>query len=88
MDVWYSTKRDIEIYCKDLKRCDTLEEVEKSDIDWAISNLDIIEEYEELRRQCEKIRSWGQEWKNLSKKLIKEKEDITNLLSDKYYEKL
>lgn len=87
---WYSVQRDIEGYCKDLKRCDTVEEAEKigSDIDWAIGSLDVVEEYEELRKQCEKIRAWGQGWKDLAKKLIEQQEDVSNLLADEFYVKL
>ena len=41
LKAWYSFQRDIEGYCKDLKRCDTVEEAEKigGDIDWAIGSL-------------------------------------------------
>jgi len=84
--VWYSVKCDIEGYCKDLKRCDTVDEAEKigGDIDWAIGRLDIVEEYEELRKQCEKIRAWGQGWKDIAKKLIEERSDVSDLLADKF----
>ena len=81
---WYSVQREIEGYCKDLKRCNTVEEAEKigGDIDWAIGSLDVVEEYEELRKQCEKIRAWGQGWKDLAKKLIEQQEDVSDLLAD------
>lgn len=90
LKAWYSVQRDIEGYCKDLKRCDTVEEAEKigGDIDWAIGSLDVVEEYEELRKQCEKIRAWGQGWKDLAKKLIEQQEDVSNLLADEFYVKL
>lgn len=83
---WHSVQRDIEGYCKDLKRCDTVDEAENigSDIDWAIGSLDVVEEYEELRKQCEKIRAWGQGWKDIAKKLIEERSDVSDLLADKF----
>jgi hypothetical protein len=86
---WYSVQRDIEGYCKE-RRCDTVEEAEKigGDIDWAIGSLDVVEEYEELRKQCEKIRAWGQGWKDLAKKLIEQQKDVSNLLADEFYVKL
>ena len=84
---WYSVQRDIEEYCKDLNRCDTVYEAEKigGDIDWLIGSLDVVEEYEELRKQCEKIRAWGQGWKDIAKKLIEERSDVSNLLADKFF---
>ena len=84
---WYSVQRDIEYYCKNLRRCDTVDEAEKigGDIDWAIGSLDIVEEYEELREQCEKIRAWGQGWKDIAKKLIEERSNVSDLLADKFY---
>ena len=90
LKAWYSVQRDIEGYCKDLKRCDTVEEAEKigGDIDWLIGSLDVVEEYEELRKQCEKIRAWGQGWKDLAKKLIEQQNDVSNLLADEFYVKL
>ena len=83
---WYIVRRDMEGYWKDLKRCDTVEEAEKigGDIDWAIGSLDVVEEYEELRNQCEKIRAWGQGWKDLAKKLIEQQEDASDLLADEF----
>ena len=48
----------------------------------------MVEEYEELRKQCEKIRAWGQGWKDLAKKLIEQQEDVSNLLADEFYVKL
>ena len=47
-----------------------------------------MEEYEELRKQCEKIRAWGQGWKDLAKNLIEQQEDVSNLLADEFYVKL
>lgn len=90
LKVWYDVQRDIYGYCKDLKRCDTLDEAEKigCNIDWAIGSLDVVEEYEELRRQCENIRTWGQGWKDLAKKLIEQREDVSDLLHDKFFTKL
>ena len=87
LKAWYSVQRDIEGYCKDLKRCDTVDEAEKigGDIDWAICSLDIVEEYEELRKQCAKLRAWGQGWKDIAKKLIEERSDVSGLLADKFY---
>ena len=87
---WYSVQRDIEGYCKDLKRCDTVEEAETigGDIDWAIGSLDIVEKYEELRKQCERIRTWGQGWKDLAKYLLERQENISNFLADEFYLKL
>ena len=84
---WYSVQRDIEGYCRDLKRCDTVDEAEKigGDIAWAIESLDVVEEYEELRKQCEKIRAWGQGWKDIAQKLIEERADVSDLLADKFY---
>ena len=58
------------------------------DISWAIGSLDVVEEYEELRKQCEKIRAWGQGWKDLAKKLIEQQKDVSNLLADEFYVKL
>lgn len=84
LNQWHYMRRDIESYCKDLKHCDTVEEAEKigGDIDYSIGSLDITEEYEELRRQCENIRSWGQGWKDIAKKLIEERDDVSDLLSE------
>ena len=77
----------------DDKRNHTLAQIEEAekiggDIDWAIGSLDVVEEYEELRKQCEKIRAWGQGWKDLAKKLIEQQEDVSNLLADEFYVKL
>ena len=79
-------KQFVSKYCKDLKRCDTVDEAENigSDIDWAIGSLNVVEEYEELRKQCEKIRAWGQGWKDIAKKLIEERSDVSDLLADKF----
>jgi hypothetical protein len=84
---WYYVKREIEYCCRQLKQCDTVEEAEKigSDIDWKLESLDIVKEYEELRRQCEKLRAWGQGWKDIAKKLIEEKTDASGLLADRFY---
>jgi len=86
---WYEAQRDIEGHCKGLKRCDTVEEAGNigDDIDYLVGNLDVVEEYEELRKQCEKIRAWGQGWKNLAQKLIEQKEDVSNLLADEFFTK-
>ena len=57
-------------------------------IDQTIGGLDVVEEYEELRKQCEKLRAWGQGWKDLAKKLIEQQEDASNLLAAEFYVKL
>ena len=88
--IWYNVKRDIEGYCKDLNICYTVEEAKDigGTINWAVGSLDVEEEYEELRKQCERIRAWGQGWKDLAKKLIEQQEDVSNLLADEFYVKL
>lgn len=87
--VLYDIKKEILGYTKGLKYSDN-EEVIKiaNDIEWSINMLDIDYDLEKLRKSCEEIRTWGQEWKNLSKKLIAKQDDISNLLSDEYYLKL
>jgi hypothetical protein len=84
---WGSVRRNIEGYCKDLKKCDSVDDAEKigSDIDWEIGTLDIIAEYNELRNQCAWIRVWGQGWKDIAKKLIEERDNVDDLLSDKFF---
>lgn len=39
-----------------------------SDIAW--ESVDLEDEIEEIRSEIEKLREWGQEWKELAKKLI------------------
>ena len=87
---WYSAKCDIGGYCTDLKRCDSIEQAENigDDIEWIIERLDIDGEYEELREQCANIRAWGQEWKNIAKKLIEKQSDVSELLADEFFTKL
>jgi hypothetical protein len=90
LEAWSSVQRYIKKYCDDLKRCNTVEEAEKigGDIDSEIQSLDIKEEYEELRKQCEKIRAWGQGWKEIAEKLIEEQNDVSDLLADEFSVKL
>lgn len=44
--------------------------------------LDVKDEMEKLRKQVEDIRSWGQEWKDLSKELFKKYGSIDDTAID------
>jgi hypothetical protein len=69
--------QDLEGAMKDIGREDYKEA--ESDIDTALRNYiyDIEDNYESLRKQCEDIRAWGQQWKNLAKDLLNEYEPET-----------
>lgn len=74
--------REIKSICKDLSRVDGAEEM-ASDIDWWNGNVDFVGALEDLRTQCMNIRDWGQQWKDLAKRLIS-KVGVDELLEDEF----
>ena len=77
--------REIEIYCKDLRSVEGAESL-SSDIESSVSYYmsDKIDELEDLRKEIENIRQWGQGWKDLAKSILnnaKKEEDIVNYFS-------
>lgn len=86
---WNYVQKSINGFCKDLGRLDNVEAKGiADDIEWEIGRLDIGEEYEELRYQCDQLRKWGTEWKRLALRLIEQKEDLSDCLKDEFYLKL
>lgn len=80
----------IEGYIKDIKGTEDLDDIYKcaDDIEWEVDNLNAEPSLEELRLKCDMIRQWGQQWKDLAKKLINEREDFIDLVGDNQYSKL
>ena len=88
--------RDLEDSCeqiqsiaKDIKRTDNIEDVPSlaGDIDWHSNHIDKSSELNELRKQIELLRGWGEEWKNLAKSLLNnmsKEEDIVNHFSSEF----
>lgn len=77
--------REIKIYCKDLRSVEGAESL-SSDIESSVSYYmsDKIDELEDLRKEIENIRQWGQGWKDLAKSILnnaKKEEDIVNYFS-------
>jgi hypothetical protein len=77
---------EIERYCKDLKNTEDAESL-GSDIESSLSYYmwDKISELEDLRKEIENIRSWGQGWKDLAKSVlnnISNEDDLVHYLSD------
>ncbi len=76
---------EIESYCKDLRSIEGAETL-ASDIESSVSYYmwDKISELEDLRKEIENIRQWGQGWKDLAKSIInntKKDEDIVHYFS-------
>ena len=88
--------RDLEGTCKqiqsivnDIKRTDNIEDIPSlaGDIDWHSSDIDKAKELNELRKQIELVRGWGEEWKSLAKSLlnnISKEEDIVHHFSSDF----
>ena len=79
---------EIESYCKDLRSIEGAETL-ASDIESSVSYymLDKISELEDLRKEIENIRQWGQGWKDLAKSMInntKKEEDIVHYFSSDF----
>lgn len=77
---------EIERYCKDLRSIEGAESL-ASDIDSSLSYYmsDKVFELEELRKEIENIRQWGQNWKDLAKLILnntKKEEDIVHYFSN------
>ena len=88
--------RDLEGTCKqiqsianDIKRTDNIDDIPSlaGDIDWYSSDIDKSKELNELRKQIELVRGWGEEWKNLAKSLLNnmsKEEDIVHHFSSEF----
>lgn len=83
---WNTARVDIKYYCKDLNGIEGAESIAK-DIEWEVERLDLVGGFEEIRKKCEDIRTWGQEWKDLAQQLLSERQDIGKFLSDQYSER-
>ena len=84
IDAINSGRKEIESLAKDLSRIEGAESI-ASDIDWQSSYyLDLNKELEQIRKQIIAIRAWGQEWKDLSKKLLEKipEEEIFHYMSN------
>lgn len=78
---------EIESYCKDLRSIEGAESV-ASDIESSVSYYmwDKISELEDLRKEIENIRQWGEEWKNFAKTFLNKlkEEEIVEFISSDY----
>jgi len=76
---------EIESYCKDLRNIEGAESL-SSDIESSVSYYmwDKISELEDLRKEIENIRQWGQSWKDLAKSILNntKEEDIVHYFSN------
>ena len=70
--------KDVEYNLKEIQRTtdSAIVESNASDAEWELTNLDATLALEELRTKCDDIRSWGQEWKDLAKQLLEERESF------------
>ena len=64
--------KQIQSIANDIKRTDNIDDIPSlaGDIDWYSSDIDKSKELNELRKQIELVRGWGEEWKNLAKSLL------------------
>ena len=77
-------RKEIESLAKDLSRIEGAESI-ASDIDWQSSYyLDLNKEMENIRKQIIAIRTWGQEWKDLSKSILEKmsEEEVFHYMSN------
>jgi len=78
---------EIEHYCKDLRSVEGAENL-SSDIESSVSYYFHYKTYEleDLRKEIESIRQWGEEWKNFAKSLLNKlkEEDIVEFISSEY----
>lgn len=84
-----NTCEQIQSIANDIKRTDNLDDIPSlaGDIDWRSSYIDKSKELNELRKQIELVRGWGEEWKNLAKSLlnnISKEEELAHYFSNKY----
>jgi len=82
-----NTSMDIQGIVRDIKRTDNIELIQSlaDYIEHYSSDIDKSSELNELRKQIELIRSWGEEWKHLAKSLlnnIKNEEDLVHYFSN------
>jgi len=73
-------------YVKDIKKTEDLDDIYKyaDDIEWELDSLNAESSLEEIRNKCGSVRYWGQQWKDLAKKLLNERESLIDLVGDKY----
>ena len=78
---------EIESYCNDLRSVEGAETI-ASDIESSLSYYmwDKISELEDLRKEIENIRQWGEEWKNFAKTFLNKlkEEEIVEFISSDY----
>lgn len=84
-----STCKQIQSIANDIKRTDNIDDIPSlaGDIDWYSSDIDKSKELNELRKQIELIRGWGEEWKKLAKSLfnnMSKEEDIVHHFSSEF----
>ena len=59
------------------------------DLYWAEYNIRNLESnMEEIRTNIEKLRAWGEEWKDFAKQLVQERDDLFNFIASKHQVKL
>lgn len=83
------TCKQIQSIANDIKRTDSIDDIPSlaGDIDWYSSDIDKSKELNELRKQIELVRGWGEEWKNLAKSLLNnmsKEEDIVHHFSSEF----
>ena len=74
IDGYVNNANIIESAISDALKCDELEDMKSNveDADWHAS--DIKGYFEDLRENMDLLRQWGQEWKDLAKRLIEDHE--------------
>lgn len=89
IDKIISSLRDCEKEASSITKCDDIDECQSSasDIEWDLSSIQ--GDVERLRKEIEKLRSWGEEWKGLAKTLIEHNPNILlSVIEDVLHDKV